>query len=436
MERTTTGRTERVAAEKPMCLTRREFLVAGSAAAIAACAPAGPAASPAPTAATAAAATAAATPGKTLKIGQLLPFTKVYAELGNSMKRATDLYLKSNGNKLANRPVQVIYEDEANDPQVGLQKTQKFIEQDQVDVMMGIVATPIAYAVRNTVDAAKMIYIGTNAGGNALTRETVDCKPSCKSKYIFRTSFTAWQVSQPLGEWVSRKADTKEFFLCFSNYGFGTESAAAFVEGLAKNGGKETGRVAPPLFNADFAPFVTQIKGQATKNVFSFFSGTDAIGYIRAWNQLGLPAAGYKMFGAGFLTEQDVLKEVKEQAVGAITSLFWSVELDNPENKAFVDAYKKEYSGLLPDVFAVQAWDGMRALDAALQAVKGDTSDKDRFVKALEDVKFKSPRGDFEFDKVTHNVIHDIYIREVKVSGGQVVNVILEKVGRVTDPGK
>lgn len=84
----------------------------------------------------------------------------------------------------------------------------------------------------------------------------------------------------------------------------------------------------------------------------------------------------------------------------------------------------------------MQAWDGMRALDAALQAVKGDTSDKDRFVKALEDVKFKSPRGDFEFDKVTHNVIHDIYIREVKVSGGQVVNVILEKVGRVTDPGK
>src|SRR5712692_12118336 len=139
-------------------LTRRKFIAAASsAAALAACGPATPAATGAPATATAA---ATATAGKPLKIGQLLPFTKVYAELGNSMKRSTDLYLKQKGNKLAGRTVAPpIYEDEANDPVVGAQKTQKFIEQDQVDVMMGIVATPIAYAVRNTVDAAKMIFI-------------------------------------------------------------------------------------------------------------------------------------------------------------------------------------------------------------------------------------------------------------------------------------
>ncbi|MBI2323463.1 MAG: ABC transporter substrate-binding protein [Chloroflexi bacterium] len=423
-------------------ITRRGFLVAGSAAAlVAACAPAA-APSPSPTtaaatkaAATAAATTAVSTPGPTLKLGMLLPFTKVYAELGASQKRAAELYLKQAGGKLANRSVQFIFEDEANDPQVGLQKTQKFIEQDQADLMMGIIATPIAYAIRNAVDSAKFIYIGTNAGGNAMTRDTTDCKPTCKSKYVFRTSFSAWQVSQPLGEWLSRTPATKEFFLCFSNYAFGTESAAAFVEGLAKNGGKETGRVAPPLFNSDFVPFVTQIKAQSTKNVYSFFSGTDAIGYIRAWNQLGMPAAGYKMFGAGFLTEQDVLKEVKDQANGAITSLFWSVELDNPENKAFRDLYQKEYN-LLPDVFAVQMWDGMKALDEALKKTGGNTKDKDALIAALEGVSFKSPRGDFSFDKATHNVIHDIYIREVKTAGGQTVNTIVDKFGKVTDPGK
>lgn len=417
-------------------LTRREFLLASSAAALAACAPAGgPAPATAAATSPAAATAAAASPGPALKIGMLLPFTKVYAELGASQKRAADLYVKQQGGKLANRTVQFVYEDEANDPQVGLQKTQKFIEQDRADLMMGIIATPIAYAIRNTVDAAKMIYIGTNAGGNALTRATTDCKPTCKSDYIFRTSFSAWQVSRPLGEWVSKQPDGKEFFLCFSNYGFGTESAAAFVEGLATNGGKETGRVAPPLGNADFVPFVTQIKAQPTKNVFSFFSGTDAIGYIRAWDQLGMRAAGYKMYGAGFLTEQDVLKEVKQLADGAITSLFWSVELDNAENKAFVDLYQKEYS-LLPDVFAVQMWDGMKVLDEALKKTGGNTADKEALITALEGVSFKSPRGDFAFDPATHNVVHDIYIREVRTTGGQTVNAILDKFGRVTDPGK
>ncbi|HEV2250331.1 MAG TPA: ABC transporter substrate-binding protein [Candidatus Limnocylindria bacterium] len=405
-----------------------------AAALAAACAPAATGGNAASSAAATTAA-AAATAGPALKIGQLLPFTKVYAELGNSMKRSTDLYLKLKGNKLANRPVTVIYEDEANDPQVGLAKTQKFIDQDKVDVMLGVVATPIAYAIRNAVDSAKMIYIATNAGGNALTRTTTDCKPSCKSPYIFRTSFSSYQISEPIGEYLAGKKGVKEVFTFVADYGFGTESQADFTTGFTKNGGKITGSLKAPLGSADYVPFVTQLKAQPTKDIYSFFSGADAVKYIQAWNQLGLPAAGYRMNGAGFLTEQDVLAVVKDLANGAITSLFWAVELDNPENRAFKDAYQKEY-GRLPDVFAVEAWDGMQALDQALQATKGDTSDKQKLIAALEAVKFNSPRGAFEFDKDTHNPIQDIYMREVKTSGGQTVNTITDKIGRVTDPGK
>ena len=412
-------------------ISRRAFLISTSAAALAACAPSGSGG----TAASSPAGSVVSSPGKALKIGQLLPFTKVYAELGNSMKRSTDLYLKLKGNKLANRPVTVIYEDEANDPQVGLAKTQKFIDQDQVDVMLGVVATPIAYAIRNAVDSAKMIYIATNAGGNALTRTTADCKPACKSPYIFRTSFSSYQISEPIGEYMAGKKGVKEVFTFVADYGFGTESQADFTTGFTKNGGKITGSLKAPLGSADFVPFVTQLKNQPTKDIYSFFSGADAVKYIQAWNQLGLPAAGYKMNGAGFLTEQDVLAVVKDLANGAITSLFWAVELDNPENKAFKDAYQKEYN-LLPDVFAVQAWDGMQALDLALQATKGDTSDKQKLIAALETVKFNSPRGAFEFDPATHNPIQDIYMREVKTASGQTVNTISDKIGRVTDPGK
>ena len=414
-------------------LTRRKFLVASGAAALAAAC--GPSATPGASASAASTASAAATAGKALKIGVLLPFTKVYAELGNSMKRSTELYLKQVGGKLANRPVTAIYEDEANDPAVGLQKTQKFIEQDNVDLMMGIVATPIAYAVRGAVDSAKMIFIETNAGGNALTRDIANCTPSCKSKYIFRSSFSSWQISSPIGDYFATKKGVKEAFTFVADYGFGTESAADFTQSFTKGGGKVTGSLKAPLGSADFLPFVTQLKNQPTKDIYSFFSGTDAINYIKAWNQLGMPAAGYRMNGAGFLTEQDVLKEVKDLANGAVTSLFWAVTLDNAENKAFVDAYQKEYN-LLPDVFAVQQWDGLKAVDLALQATKGDTANKDAFIAALEGTKFKSPRGDFEFDKTTHNPIQDMYIREVKVQSGQAVNVIVDKIARVTDPGK
>src|SRR5207247_10186231 len=97
-------------------LSRRKFLLATSATALAAaCGPA--TTTPSPTAAATAAATA--TPGKALKIGQLLPFTKVYAELGNSMKRSTELYLKQRGNPLANRPATAADEDWGDDARAG-----------------------------------------------------------------------------------------------------------------------------------------------------------------------------------------------------------------------------------------------------------------------------------------------------------------------------
>src|SRR5207253_4257832 len=129
---------------------------------------------------------------------------------------------------LAGRPVQLIYEDDANVTATAIQKTQKFIDQDKGDAMLGVVPTPLAYGIRNAVHAAKMIFIDTNAGGNFLTRDVPNCTPACKSPYIFRASFSSYQISYPIGDYLSAKG-TKDFFLAYANYGFGTESAADFT---------------------------------------------------------------------------------------------------------------------------------------------------------------------------------------------------------------
>jgi branched-chain amino acid transport system substrate-binding protein len=416
-------------------LTRRQFLAASSAAAIAAaCGPtAAPTISPTPTRA---AGTAAATAGPPLKIGGLMPSTAVFAELGIAMRRAIDLYLEQSGNRLGNRPVTMIYEDEAGGPPGSLQKAQKLIEQDKVDLLIGVVITGTAYAIRNLVDSSKVVFMCTNAGGNALTRAIPNCTPACASPYIFRSSFSAAQVSLPMGTWMSQKRGVKEAFLSYTDFAFGNESAAAFTQTFTAAGGKVAGEVKPKLGEADFTQFVTRIKGQPVKDVWHFYSGTDAVKYIQTWRQLGMPAAGYNLYGAAFLVEQDVLKVVKEDAVGAITSGHWAPTLDNAENKAFVDAYRKKHNEIA-SIFAVAAWDGIRAFDEALKTTNGNTDDRQAFIKALEAVKFNGPRGEVAFDPTGHNIIQDIYARETKVVGGEVVNQHLEKIGpRTADPGK
>jgi branched-chain amino acid transport system substrate-binding protein len=376
-----------------------------------------------------------------LKLGLLIPYTEqaINADIGSSQKRAAELYVKQQGGKLGGREVALVYSDESIDAQIDTVKLQQFIEKDKVDLILGGAGATTAFAMHDAAEAAKIIYIDTNAIANELTRAVPDCKPTCKSKYVFRTSASAWQLNAPLGEWVSTNG-LKKFFLVYSDDPFGTESAAAFVEGLTKNGGTETGRAAVPSGTADWTKVITAIKAQPTETVFAAFHTDDAEGFIKAWDQLGMNAAGYKLYGPGPLTDVEVLNVTNASAVGIVSSLFWSTELDNAENKTFIDVFRKEYKNdetgepLSPDAYAVQMWDAMRTLDEALKRTGGDAKASDALIGALEAVAFKSPRGDFAFDRTTHNPIQDIYIREVKMSDGKPVNAVIDKVARVTDP--
>lgn len=420
----------------------RRILAATIVAAIAAsCTSSTPVSSPLAAASAAASAPASVEP---LKIGLLVPFTEsaLESDLGASQKRAAELYLKLQGGRLGGRDVQLVSNDESTlDPAVNQVRIKQFLDQDHVALLMGGIDTPAAYLLRDAADSSKLVYIDTNATADALTRTTAGCAPSCKSTYVFRTSSTSWQMSEPLGEWAS-KSGQRDFSLAYADDAFGNESASAFVEGLAKNGGKATGRNAVPPGSGDWPKVVAAIKGQPAKSVFAAFVGDDADGFLAAWDRAGMRASGYRLFGPGPLTDAEVLKATKRAALGVTTSFPWSTELDNPENKAFVREFEKAYTDedtgqpLAPDGYAVEMWDAMTVLDLALARTKGDTKDASAFIAALEAVSFRSPRGVFAFDPDTHDPVEDVYIREVRASGATLVNAIVERVTAVRDPGK
>ncbi|MDP9321475.1 MAG: ABC transporter substrate-binding protein [Chloroflexota bacterium] len=380
-----------------------------------------------------------------MKIGILVPFTEsaIDSDIGASQRRAADLYLKLKGGALAGRDVQLVYNDEsALDPTVNQVRIKQFLDQDHVELLLGGVGTPAAYLLRDTAEASKIVYIDTNASANALTRATAGCAPSCKSTFVFRSAPSSWQLSEPLGEWAA-KSGRRDYFVVNADDAFGAESAAAFIEGLAKSGGRATGRSAvPPKSGADWAKVIAAVKAQPTKNVFAAFITDDAEGFIGAWDTAGMRTAGYTLVGPGPLADVQVVNATKQAAIGITTAFPWSIEIDTPENKAFVDEFKKAYKDdatgqpLAPDGYAVEMWDAMQVLDTALKATKGATKNTDALIKAVEAVSFRSPGGDFAFDRSTHNPVEDVYIREVKTSGGALVNAIVDKIGSVKDPGQ
>jgi branched-chain amino acid transport system substrate-binding protein len=365
--------------------------------------------------------------GGPVKIGLVLPYSGVYQVLGESITQGMELAFAREGNKVAGREIVMIKEDDEMQPPVGIRKTEKLIESDKVDILTGPVHSGILMGMRDKVHNSKTILIVSNAGADAISRERC-------SKWIFRASFSNWQPNQPMGGWVAKNV-SKETFLIAPNYQAGKDMMTAFKETYLPAGGKVVGEDYPKLGETDYAPVLTKIRQSGAKAVYAFFSGTDAVNFVKQYDQFGLKGA-MKLTGAGFLTEPDVLPAQGRSALGTITGHFYTPQLDSPVNKKFVSDFKAKFGGKTPDGFACQGHDTAEVIVRALKAVNGNTQDKDKLVAAIEKVEFDSPRGPFRFDPKTHNVIQPfIYVREVKEVAGVLDNVPIDKIANVADPG-
>lgn len=379
-------------------------------------------------AAAAATASAAPPPAPPLKVGLLLPYTGVYAVLGESITQGMELVFARENWQVARRKVELIKEDDEMKPPVGLRKTSKLIDSDKVDILTGPVHSGILMGMRDTVHNSKTILIVSNAGADAITRGRC-------SKWIFRASFSNWQPNEPMGGWVAKNV-AKKVFLVAPNYQAGKDMLGAFKESFEPAGGKVVAEDYPKLGETDYAPYLTKIRQSGAKAVYAFFSGSDAVNFVKQFDQFGLKK-NVKLCGAGFLTEPDVLPAQGNSALGIITGHFYTPVLENPTNQKFVKEFRDKFDDKTPDGFACQGYDTAEVIVRAVKAVDGNTQDKDKLVDAIAKVEFDSPRGRFRFDPATHNVIQPfVYVREVKdVPGVGLANVPIDKFADVKDPG-
>jgi branched-chain amino acid transport system substrate-binding protein len=139
-------------------------------------------------------------------------------------------------------------------------------------------------------------------------------------------------------------------------------------------------------------------------------------------------------FLSAFTVDEGTLPAHQDAALGFLAGGNWAPDLDNPQSKAFVAAYEKEY-GAVPATYAFQAYDAIKLIDSALKQTKGDTSNRDALRAALMKADFKSVRGDFKFN-TNHYPIQDFYVvKAAKRPDGKYQTEIVEKVfSNYSDP--
>lgn len=368
--------------------------------------------------------------GKELKVGMVLPFSQVFAVYGEAIMEGFTLAVEEAGGQAGGKKIVILKEDDKNDPKAALQIVRKFVKDENVDFLVGPIASHLAAAIRDDVHRAKTFLLVPNAGDNEITGKI--CSP-----YIVRTSFSNWQINYPMGLYAAENVG-KSALTVSANYVAGREMAGAFRQGFIEKGGRAPQEEWPALGTADFSPIITNVRAKQAEidMVWSFMPGASTPRFINQMSQSGVRGPKLKLNGPVFMADELFFNAMGDSAIGVLGSGHYVASLDTPRNLAFQARFQKRYNKVA-HVIHVQGYDTAKLMLATVDALKGDLRDKDKVRKTLTTIQVDSPRGYFRLDPKTGNVVQNVYITEViKRADGTLGHKVLKTYDQVTDKGE
>jgi branched-chain amino acid transport system substrate-binding protein len=337
---------------------------------------------------------------KAVKIGFVSSFSGPVAAIGNDMRNAFELGLDHVGRKLGGLPVEVIYEDDEVKPDVGAQKTQKLIESDHVDFVVGYIWSNVLLASLKPLVDSKTMTVITNAGASQVAGD--QCSP-----YVFSTSFQNDQVPAAVGTYMNEKG-IKTVFLIAPNYTAGKDMITGFKSSFK---GQVVGEELPPWpTQLDFSAELSKVRAAKPDALYVFYPGGPGIQFVTQYAQSGLK--GQVPLYSGFTIDDLSLPRLKDLAVGNPSAMMWVSDLANDTNKKFVADFKTKYK-TIPSFYGADTYDSVALLNSAVTAVHGNLADKEGMRKEMEKADFKSVKGNFKFGN-NHLPIQNFYLEEAR----------------------
>jgi branched-chain amino acid transport system substrate-binding protein len=346
----------------------------------------------------------------TVKIGLIVPMTGQQASTGKQIDAAVKLYQARHGTTVAGKKIEVILKDDGAVPDNTKRIAQELIVNDKVNFIAGFGVTPAALAAAPLATQAKVPLIVMAAGTSIITE---------RSPYIARTSFTLAQSSVIIADWAL-KNNVKKVVTMVSDYAPGADAEKSFSERFKAGGGE--------------IAFLQRAADAKPDALFIFVPSGQGGTFMKQYVERGLDKAGIKLIGPGDVTDDDLLPNMGDAVVGAVTAHMYSASHPSQMNKDYVAAFEKA-NNFRPNFMSVGGYDGMHLIYEALKKTNGDT-DGDKLINAMKGAKWESPRGPISIDPETRDIVQNIYIRKVEKVNGQLYNQEFATFEAVKDPVK
>lgn len=348
-----------------------------------------------------------------IRLGLMTVKTGPLASGGIDMERALQQYLGEKGNTLAGRKVELFVADGGGVPAQTRTKIQELVERDKIHVMIGPLDTASALAADDYIRQAQLLTLSVAAAEDMTQR-----KPN---PWFTRGTSTSSQSAMPLADYAAKQLKYKRMAVIADDIAYGHEMCAGFMRVFEDAGGKVVQRMFPPLTVPDYGTYLAQLKTNVD-GIFLGFAGSNGFRFLRQMNEYGLIKKVTPIGGMTALDEA-VLRNMGDEALGIVTSCWYSAEINNPINQKFADAFRKQWK-YDPGFYAAATYTEAAVLEATLNQIKGNIEDKNAFMKAARSIKVDTCRGPVQFDQYG-NVVGNVYIRKVERKDGRLVNRVI-----------
>ena len=340
-----------------------------------------------------------------VKIGFVTTLTTPAGVIGEDMKNSVEIAMEHIGSKMGNLDVELIMEDDGFKPDIGKQKTDKLVKQDDVDFVAGYIWSHVLLASMNSVTSANKFLISANAGPSQIAGKR--CHPN-----FFSTSWQNDQTPMALGEYLNQEG-VKSIYIMAPNYAAGKDMAAG-VESVFKGEikGKDLTKWGADA-QLDFSAELAKAKASGAEALYVFYPGKAGGAFIKQYQQAGLQdkLPLYTAFTVDSIALPKLQAGKLDGVLGSKMAQQWSPDMDNAANKRFVSDYLKKY-GKYPSFYGAQSYDAIMLIKSAVEATGGNLKDKDALRNALMAADYDSVRGRYTYGN-NHMPIQNFYLREV-----------------------
>lgn len=350
-----------------------------------------------------------------VRVGFLTVNSGALAAGGRQMEEGIKLFLKERGNRLAGRQIELIVADTAGVPANTRSKTQELVERNKVHVVIGPLAAFEALAINDYIQQAQVPIISPSAAAEDLTQRRLN-------PWFVRAVSTSAQPAHALADYAAKTLGYKRIAIIADDFAFGHELSAGFQRVFEENGGKVVQKLWPPLNVADYGSYIAQINTKVDA-VFAGFAGANGLRFLKQYNEYGMKGR-IPVLGHMTTVDEGILKNMGDEALGVISSGWYSAALETPANAKFAGAVRAEYKAD-PGYYTMGAYLSGMFLEKAMEKVQGKVEDKDAFMKALRSLDLaETPLGPVKIDQYG-NPIFNTYIRKVEKGGSGMINKVI-----------